>query len=169
MVSATMQREQKVPGMDTMVEGNRRKATEGHALKKVFICSPFHPVGETAEQRDRDLKRNIALAEQACRYAVNKGYVPYAPHLYFPCFLSESDPDEREMGILMGLSWLARCDELWFTGVRISKGMSREITQAREWGIPVKGYIPIPGDHNRVFDVHFQTEEEFYKALYGEM
>ena len=111
------------------------------------------------------MKHNIALAESICRYAVSKGYVPYAPHLYFPQFLSENDPEERETGILMGLSWLARCDEVWVGGFRISEGMSREIAMAKEWGIPLKVYFPIPGSGKRVFDAEFYTEEDFYKML----
>ena len=171
MVTATMQRERGVSRTDTGVTGRRqgKDNVDKHGLKKVFICSPFRPVGVTTEQRDGDQKKNIALAEQACRYAVDKGYVPYAPHLYFPQFMSEDDPVDREMGILMGLSWLARCDEVWVAGMRISEGMSREISQAKEWGIPLKAYVPIPGDRNRVFDADFLTEDEFYKTLSDEI
>jgi len=117
------------------------------------------------EERAKNMKRNLALAENVCRYAVEKGYVPYAPHLYFPQFLSENDQDEREIGIIMGLSWLARCDEVWVAGFHISEGMGREIAKAQEWGIPIKAYVPIPGAKNRLFDVEFYTEDAFYKML----
>ena len=96
---------------------------------------------------------------------MKQGYVPYAPHLYFPRFLSESDPDEREMGIIMGLAWLLRCDEVWVCGIRISEGMGREITQAKEWGKPLKAYIPIHGMGVRVFEADFLTADEFYQSL----
>ena len=170
MVSAATHREQKVsnpcasPAKSRMAE----KKIDGRGLKKVFICSPFRPFGESREERDQDWKRNIKTAKEACRYAVEKGCVPYAPHLYFPQFLSESDPAEREMGIIMGLSWLARCDEIWVAGFRVSDGMSREIAQAQEWGIPIKMYIPVPGAKNRVFDARFYTEEDFYRMLADE-
>ncbi len=139
------------------------KSTTEDRQKKVFICSPYRPTGETAEQRDRDWKRNIALAKQACHYAVNQGYIPYAPHLYFPEFLSENDPAEREIGIILGLTWLARCDEIWIAGTRISEGMNKEIMKAKEWGIPMKAYLPLPGDRTRVFDADFLTEDGFLK------
>ncbi len=145
------------------------KTDDEHRLKKVFICSPFRPVGATREDRDKDWKQNIGLAKQACRYAVEKGYVPYAPHLYFPLFLSEEDPTEREMGIIMGLSWLLRCDEIWVCGMRISEGMSREIAQAKEWNKPTKAYVEIPGAGPRVFDAEFMTEDEFFKTLSGDL
>lgn len=167
MVSTTTQKNQVAPGLRPAPAGVRmgRQNTGKRGLKKIFVCSPFHPAGETREERDKDLKRNLSLAENVCRYAVEKGYVPYAPHLYFPQFLSENDPEEREMGIVMGLSWLVRCDEVWVAGFRISEGMGREIAQAQEWGIPVKAYVPIPGAKNRVFDAEFFTEEDFYRML----
>ena len=118
-----------------------KTAVKEPGLKKVFICSPFRPRGETREEKEKDWKRNIDVANKACRYAVNHGYVPYAPHLYFPQFLSEADPEEREMGILLGLTWLAGCNELWVIGDRISEGMEKEITKAKEWHIPVKHFV----------------------------
>ncbi len=138
-----------------------RPTMTGQRLRKVFICSPFRPVGDTREERDKNWKRNISLAKQVCRHAVEKGYVPYAPHLYYPQFLSEGEPDEREMGIIMGMTWLTCCDEIWVVGTRISEGMSREIAQAKESGIPMKAYLPLHGDRIRMFDADFLTEDEF--------
>ena len=98
-------------------------------MKKVFICSPY---------RSKDNKeKNIVTAQKACKAALKKGYLPYAPHLYFPQFLSDSDPQQRELGIMFGLSWLADCDELWVIGDIITEGMQREINSAEELGVPV--------------------------------
>ena len=134
-------------------------------VKKVFICSPFRPSGGSSEEREKDRKKNIALAKEACRYAVRKGFIPYAPHLYYPGFLSDEDPDERELGIILGLSWLVGCDEVWIAGVRISKGMSREIAIAMEWRIPIKSYLPLAHRAEKLFDVEFCTEDEFFKKF----
>ncbi len=165
MVSTEARRIQRNPEAKAVLPTGRteRQTTEGHEIKKVFVCSPFRPVGDTKEERDEDWKRNINLAKQACHYAVKKGYIPYAPHLYFPEFLSENDPDEREMGITLGLTWLARCDEIWVAGTRISEGMKKEIAQAKEWHIPMKAYLPLLGDRTRVFEADFLTEDEFMK------
>ena len=111
-------------------------------LKKVFICSPCRPRGETPKARERDWIGNINRARQACRYAIDEGKIPYAPHLYFTTILSEADEDERELGILLGLVWLSQCDELWIIGRRITEGMKREIAQAEAWNIKVVHYIP---------------------------
>ena len=48
---------------------------------KVYICSPFRPVGETVEERAKSIKAHKILARYACRYAVAKGYSPLCPHL----------------------------------------------------------------------------------------
>lgn len=134
-------------------------------LKKVFICSPFRPMGDTKEEREKNWQRNMDLAQNACRYAVVNGCVPYAPHLYFPQFLSDDSQCEREIGIFFGLTWLANCDEIWIVGMRISEGMNKEIAKAKEWGIPMKAYTPFPDRENRVVDVQIVTEDEFYEAL----
>ena len=84
------------------------------------------------------MKQNINIAKQACRFAVQSGCMPYASHLYFTQFLSDFDADERELGISLGLAWLTDCDEIWIIGNRISEGMQREITKAKELNIPIK-------------------------------
>ena len=136
--------------------GRRRAEApkEERGLRKVFICSPFHPAGETKAEIAADLERNLERAKLACRAAVDRGYVPYAPHLYFPQFLSEDDEDEREMGILLGLTWLARCDELWVIGTRISDGMKKELEMAHEWGIPVRFMLPVKADRERKVSIY---------------
>lgn len=106
--------------------------------KKVFICSPYRPIGDTAEERERDLQQNRQLASLACGYATSNGYMPMAPHLFFPVFLSDDDPEEREKGIHLGLEWLEECDELWVVGNRITEGMKREICIADKLGIPMQ-------------------------------
>lgn len=66
------------------------------------------------------------------------GVSPIVPHLLFPQFLKEEDPEERDLGIRLGLEQLAMCDELWVFGKEISQGMSKEINFAEERGIPIK-------------------------------
>lgn len=112
-------------------------------FKKVFICSPFHPIGNTIKELDKSLNDNLTLAKQACIYAIKQGYIPYAPHLYFPMFLSDIKPEERNIGTSMGIEWLTDCDEIWICGDRISKGMQDEINKAKELNIPIITYTTI--------------------------
>ena len=139
-------------------------------MKRVFICSPFRGIGDSEEERIQSYRRNLNNARAACNFAVLKGCIPYAPHLYFPQFLMDSDPDERETGILMGLTWLKSCDELWVIGRNISAGMEREISKAKEWGIPVIHYVGKRCPEERLLDAIFHPEIEYHEMVitYGE-
>lgn len=105
--------------------------------KRVFICSPLRPGKGTHKEQQMELFRNMELASLACRYAVQHGCNPMAPHLLIPAFLDDTNPEERQTGIELGMDWLMDCDELWVIGDRISEGMEIEIDTALDAGIPV--------------------------------
>ena len=88
----------------------------------VYICSPY-----------RDSPRvNVMQARQYCKFAVSKGRIPLAPHLYFPQFLLEID--ERGKAMSMNLELLRLCSEVWVVGEKITEGMETEIAHAgRLW------------------------------------
>jgi len=96
-------------------------------LKLVYIASPYAG----------DIAHNTRMAIEYCRCAAHSGVVPLAPHLLLPRFLSEANPQERELGIEMGLRLLAVCSELWVFGDRISEGMRREIAEAERLGLKI--------------------------------
>ena len=73
----------------------------------------------------------MAAARRYSRFAVEKGYIPIAPHLLFPQFLNDSDPDERELGLFFGNAIMSKCSEIWVFGSKISNGMAAEINRAR--------------------------------------
>ena len=84
----------------------------------VYICSPY-----------RDSPRvNVMRARQYCKFAVSRGRIPIAPHLYFPQFLSEIN--EREKAMSMNLELLRLCGEAWVFGEKITEGMETEIAHA---------------------------------------
>lgn len=111
-------------------------------MKKVYICSRFRP------DENHSVDDNIRRALYACEIAITKGYAPFAPHLIYPRFLDDDEPNERTLGMEAGKAWLAACDELWQWGASVSEGMAEEITFARTLGIPVKVFnsIGIPKD-----------------------
>ena len=85
-----------------------------------YICSPY-----------RDNPRvNVMRARHYCKFAVSKGRIPLAPHLYFPQFMSEGT--EREKVIQMNFELLKLCGELWVFGEQITEGMAMEIEHARK-------------------------------------
>ena len=107
---------------------NIEKEEKQRKKKIVFICSPFAG----------DIEGNTRRAKRYGRFAVIEKAVPIIPHLMYPQFLEENDPDERQLGIDMGLILLGKCQELWVFGSRISSGMSAEITKAKRWNIPIR-------------------------------
>ena len=58
----------------------------------VYICSPYAG----------DVSANVENARRYSRFAVDAGYIPIAPHLLFPQFLSDDDPKERQLGLFCG-------------------------------------------------------------------
>ena len=98
-------------------------------MKKIYVCSRLRG----------DVETNIENAKRYCEYVVKCcGAIPIAPHIYFTQFLDDDIPGERAFGILAGLQLLSECDELWYFGDSISKGMVTEIIAAKEQSIPVR-------------------------------
>jgi len=54
-----------------------REEKENRRRPLVFICSPFAG----------DVERNLQNARLYCKYAVEQGAIPLAPHLLYPQFL----------------------------------------------------------------------------------
>ena len=87
----------------------------------VYICSPY--AGE--------IEKNVKAAQEYSRFAVEKGYIPIAPHLLFPQFLNDANPKERQLGLFFGNALMSKCSEVWVFGSRISAGMEAEINRAK--------------------------------------
>lgn len=87
----------------------------------VYICSPY--AGE--------IEKNVKAAQGYSRFAVEKGYIPIAPHLLFPQFLNDANPKERQLGLFFGNTLMSKCSEVWVFGSRISAGMEAEINRAK--------------------------------------
>lgn len=97
-------------------------------MKLVYICSPY--AGE--------VEQNVRFAQDACRYAIAQNYAPLAVHLLYPQLLNDAVPEERNLGIQMGLRVLTVCEELWLCGSIVSIGMLCELKEAERLGIPVR-------------------------------
>ena len=94
----------------------------------VYVCSPY----------SGDVEGNKERARRFCRFAVERGQIPVAPHLLFPQFVNEEDPAERELAQFMGRVLQGKCAELWVLGDEISEGMSGEIETAKRRRQPVR-------------------------------
>lgn len=64
-----------------------RKAADSQEIFRplVYICSPFR--GE--------VDRNIKKARKYCRFALDHNAIPMAPHLLYPQFMDDNNPEER--------------------------------------------------------------------------
>ena len=87
----------------------------------IYICSPYAG----------DIEKNVNAARGYSRFAVDKGFIPLAPHLLFPQFMNDTDPQEHELGLFFGNALMSKCSEVWVFGSNISAGMQAEIKRAR--------------------------------------
>lgn len=102
------------------VEAEERAARAAAAYRPlVYICSPYAG----------DIERNTCRARAFSRFAVEKKYIPIAPHLLCPQYLNEET--ERWLGLKMGIVFLGKCEEVWVFGDVISEGMAAEIDKAK--------------------------------------
>lgn len=94
-----------------------------------------------AESERFTVTENVEFARAVCRYALARGYVPYASHLFFPGILDDSRPQERELGIRAGFAWSQHATEVWFClrpDEELSQGMKEAVGYFSYIGIPMK-------------------------------
>jgi len=107
----------------------KEKAAVKAAFKPlVYICSPF----------SGDIENNNKRTQAFCRFALDKGNIPLAPHLMFPQFMNDRDEKERELAVFMDIILMGKCQEVWVLGDFISGGMSIEIEKAKKRRQPVR-------------------------------
>ena len=102
------------------VEAEERAARMAAAYRPlVYICSPYAG----------DIEKNTYRARAFSRFAVEKKYIPIAPHLLCPQYLNEET--ERWLGLKMGIVFMGKCEEIWVFGDVVSEGMAAEIDKAK--------------------------------------
>ncbi len=127
-------------------------------MKQVYICSPYRG----------DVKRNVELAQKAGHFAALCGRVPVIPHLVFPQFLNDNDPEERVLALTLAVEQLKSCDELWLIGGTISKGMRFEIETAKEYRIPIRCYdVYLHRIAPKTIAVDDRVDDEYRRVIYG--
>jgi len=104
----------------TRVGAEERAARAAAAYRPlVYICSPYAG----------DIEKNTYRARAFSRFAVEKKYIPIAPHLLCPQYLNEET--ERWLGLKMGIVFMGKCEEIWVFGDVVSEGMAAEIDKAK--------------------------------------
>lgn len=87
----------------------------------VYICSPY----------SGDIAGNTERTKQFCRFALEQGQIPLAPHLMFPAFMNDGKEEERELALFMDIVLMGKCQEVWVLSDRISEGMKAEVETAK--------------------------------------
>jgi len=128
------------------------------SMKKIFICSPFRG----------NIEENTKAAQFFAKVIIGTGRIPIAPHLYFPQFLDEDNPNERMNGIEMGLELMDVCDEVYVLGFNITEGMRFELNHAREKRIPVRLYDEYMNAVNlRTLPIDERANAEYRRIIKG--
>lgn len=93
-----------------------------------YICSPY----------SGDVEANVTLARELCSHAVKHHKIPLAPHLLFPQFMNDDEPDDRDLTMFFNRILLSKCEEVWVYTGRVSEGMRLEIEWARHLDLPIR-------------------------------
>ena len=96
---------------EAIAKADKTNKAEKKYLPLVYVCSKYS--GDTAA--------NTEAARHYCRFAVDAGAIPLAPHLLFPQFMS--DETERELAMFM--------NGVLLFGSETSEGMKAEIAHAK--------------------------------------
>lgn len=100
-----------------------------------YIASPYRAA------KGRSVELHTRYARAAMEHAIKAGAikrVPVAPHLLYTQCLDDRIKKDREIGMSVGQSLLAMCDEIWvFHDLGISEGMAIEIEMASSLGISI--------------------------------
>lgn len=92
----------------TKVEKEERAAKMAAAYRPlVYICSPYAG----------DIEKNTYRARAFSRFAVERKYIPIAPHLLCQQYIDEKT--ERWLGMKMGFVFMGKCEEVWVFGERL--------------------------------------------------
>lgn len=96
--------------------------------KVVFVCSPY----------SGNVEVNLQLAREYSRSVADRGCVPITPHLMYPQFMNDNNPEDRAKALEMNKRLIEHCcDEVWWFGGTQTPGMREELLYAESIGKPV--------------------------------
>ena len=112
------------------------------------------------------MEANVERARSYCWEVFEAGYMPWAPHIYFPQFLQEDIPRERAASIEMGVTLLSQCRVLVVCGSDITEGMASEIRFAQELGIEVCALdnLPLICEVDHAFSAYIANAEDYHNG-----
>ena len=75
----------------------------------VYICAPNSDIDQNS----------IEYTQRYCRFAVDRGYLPIAPQLYFSQFMDCENLRDQNTVISMNTILMKKCAEVWVFGERL--------------------------------------------------
>lgn len=98
-------------------------------MKVVYLAHPLG-AGDDREANRRAAARWVAWATTEHGVAVMADWIVLSGEL-------PETTANRDLGLACDLALVARCDELWLVGGRISPGMAMEAAEAQRLGKPI--------------------------------
>ena len=95
-------------------------------MRLVILESPY------AANTPEGIETNIRYARDCLRDCVMRDEAPIASHLLFTQILNDSVPEERKLGIAVGLAWAKKADAMV---VYLDRGMSSGMIAAVHYAI----------------------------------
>lgn len=95
-------------------------------MKRVILESPFAGRGEDSVAKSIDREQNIEFARRCLRDCALRDESALASHLIWtqPHVLDDDNPEERKLGIALGLAWSSVADyHVFYTDRGWSRGM----------------------------------------------
>ena len=104
-----------------------------------MISAAGWPVAIVESPFSGDMERNRQYAIRACVDCLKRGEVPYASHLFFPQFLNELAPEQRELGLTAGYAmWNVATKIVLYCDLGKSGGMLRAAERATLRRFPIE-------------------------------
>lgn len=104
-------------------------------MRLVIIESPY------AAGRGHTIEEHVTYARRCIRDCLLRGESPIASHLLFtqPGVLEDANPEERELGMEAGWSWLHKADAVVvYEDYGISLGMRAGMTKAAKRNVAIE-------------------------------
>jgi hypothetical protein len=122
---------------------SRKRRLDKTGTLKIYIAGPYTPLGVNSHDAPRIAHRNVSNAIRAGIAVIEKGHIPFIPHLTHFIHVETERPLPASYFYEYDMTWLQYCDAVLYLGN--SKGADRELNWAKKRGLRIfysVGQIP---------------------------
>jgi len=102
---------------------------------KIYVAGPYTPSTTDGHDAPRIAHKNTLKAIKAGIAIIEKGHIPFIPHLTHFIHLETERPLPAEFYYEYDMEWLQYCDALLYLGK--SRGADRELEWAKRHGLKI--------------------------------